>query len=196
MKKYLTPLFLAGFFFFSGLVLSQEQVKIDLQVPDKIDQEICPAPIWKNLTVSWDGVQDKRAEPEIGDQVHKKKEPISVLSRTPLSQVFNQALKDLFQKCGMKLVTDGSAPLHLSAQIREFHAGVKRSFLTGKSDAKSLIAFETRQRAEPGQTIEVGYEMESKRVSQGDIKQLQKALNELFGKTLQTITTTESLHSI
>lgn len=171
-------------------------VSIQLAAPAGIEKEACPVPIWKNLTASWKGVRDSRSSQEIGLQTQKGKEPIQVISLPALDLVFDASLKNLLTACGMKLTTaENGSTLNLSAEIKEFYAGVEKKLLTGKGVAKSSITF-IANRGGTSSSVTVGYEMESKKIRSGDIKQLTKTINDLFAETLKQIPATEEMKDL
>ena len=181
---------------FARFANAGESIPLALNAPKNITQDACKVPVWKGLAVFWGGVKDKRQAPEIGVQTQKGKEPIPVISNPPLEELFNTALKDMFASCGMKFVSkDGDSILKLSAEIRDFYVGVEKKLLTGKSEAKSSIAFLTLKENQSS-SVTVGYEIESKKIRSGDIKQLQKTLDELFAETIKQIPKTQEMKEL
>lgn len=175
---------------------AEDGVNIALTAPADLVSKACPTPVWKDLSVIWNGVKDKRTSPEVGSQTQKGKEPIPVLSNPPLDQVFASALKNLLGACGMKFVSkDSEGALNLSAELKEFYAGVEKKLITGKSTAKSSIVFAT-SRGGTSSSVTVGYEMESKKIRSGNIKQLTSTLNDLFTATLKQIPATEEMKEL
>lgn len=196
MNKILISIIAIFSVFCSGICFASETVSIPLSVPPDLIQEVCKAPVWTNVTAYWKGVTDKRSQPEIGTQTQKGKEPIPVVADPPLTQTFDSALKNLFETCGMKFANKkGSDTLILSAEIRDFFAGVEKKLVTGKSKATSSIAF-LAQRGPQSSSVVVGYEMESKKMRSGNIKQLQKTLEELFAETLRQIPETQEMKDL
>lgn len=173
-----------------------ESASISLSVPANLAATACAVPVWKGTEFRWEGVADARPSPEVGLQTQKGEEPIPILAAPPLDRAFDQALQSLFSSCGMKLDGGGIEGIPtLSAEIREFSAGVDKKLLTGKSQAKSSIAF-TSRRGGRSQTVTVGYEIDTKKIRSGSTKQLEKALNELFAETLRQIPATPEMRDL
>ena len=163
---------------------------IELTLPPHFAAEVCTARQWQDLPVLWGGTKDMRPSQEIGAQMQKGKEPVMVMSKPPLAEVIDAALKQVLGACGMKFVSEdeeGKA-LKLSAGIRDFYVGVQKGYVTGKSKASSSIEF-TGGRGGSMSTVTVGYETETKKMRSGDIKQLTATLNELFAATLRRAAT-------
>lgn len=170
------------------LVLRAEEAKVTLQLPADFMAKTCSVPAWKDLTILWRGVKDVRTEPEIGRQTKKKgKDPISILSEPPLDVVLDRILRDLFSACGIRILKEGESERELSAEIVQFYAGVEKRLFTGKSEAKSSLRFILNRGGSLTKTFDVGYELESSRTRQKDIKQLEQTLNELLARTLEQI---------
>jgi hypothetical protein len=105
-----------------------------------------------------------------------------------LTEVLSGALQRLFLSCGLKDAGAGKPDVTLSAEIREFYAGVEKGLFTGKGTARSAILFHVAKRNDPTErTVEVGYEMEAKKIRQKDIRQLESTLNELLARTLEQV---------
>ena len=145
--------------------------------------------------MAWKGVADKRESEEVGVQTQKGKEEIPIYSEPPLKEIVDNTLKKLFTSCGMKLNVKGDDATTLSAEIREFYVGVEKKLLTGKSRAVSSIAFLTRH-GQQSSTVVVGFEMESKKIRSGKLKQLEKTLNELFIETIKQIPETKEMREL
>lgn len=164
---------------------AEEPLKITLSNPPDLTAQTCATPIWRNLEVKWLGVTDGRELKEVGIQTQKNKEPVLIYSDKPLEKVYDDALTDMFSKCGMKFVKNDDA-VQLSVEIREFNAGSSKKFLTGKSDAKSKLAFLTEHNGQTTQVV-IGCDLESKNIRQAKLKQLEKTLNTLFVETLKEV---------
>lgn len=167
---------------------AQERVSVTLTLPNDFIKKTCPAPVWKGSSLSWKGITDARATPEIGSQSKKKgKDVVLVDSSPPLATFLEAPMKELFGACGLKLVDD-KADITMSAEIREFYAGVEKTFFTGKGVAKSNLLFRLKKANDPAdRTVEVGYEIDSKKIRQKDLKQLQQTLNDLLAHTLEQV---------
>ena len=169
---------------------------IALEMPVGLVQQACPARVWKNTAVVWKGVTDKRPAPEVGVQTQKNKAPIPVMAEPPIDKAFDVALRQLLPACGMTFAEKaGANALQLSAEVREFSTSVEKKLVTGKSEARSAIAFQARQ-GNRSTSVTVGYEMTSKKVRSGDIKQLTQTLNELFAETLKQIPATPEMREL
>ncbi|HEX5036010.1 MAG TPA: YajG family lipoprotein [bacterium] len=182
-----------------------ERASVSLELPSDFIVKACPAAVWKGSKLQWKGVVDARTQPEVGGQSKKKgKDPVLVDAAPPLTEVLNDALPTLFQSCGMKLVDadtslpatrrslrlveEGRPDVTLSAEIKEFYAGVEKGLFTGKGMARSALLFHvTKKNDTTERTVEVGYEMESKKIRQKDIRQLESTLNELLARTLEQV---------
>jgi hypothetical protein len=154
---------------------------------DGFFQEICKKQVWKGTEAVWGGVTDGRESPFIGTQVKKGDEAINVSSDPALAKVMNDALKDLFEECGLALV-DKKTPgaLTLSAQIVTFDVSVIKNLVSSKSSAESLLRF-TVEKGTKSSMIDVGVEMDSKGVRRGSFKALANAANKLLLETLREI---------
>ena len=187
----------AVFFLLSPFNARAGDATVTLQLPPDFLAKACSAPPWKDVTVLWQGVKDARSDPEIGRQTKKEgKDPTLILSEPPLDLILDRALRDLFSSCGIRLLTEGNAEKGLSVEIDEFYAGVEKRFLTGKSVAKSRLKFLVKRNGALTNTVEVGYELESRTVRQKGIKQLEKTLNELLWRTLEQIPQLSSLREL
>lgn len=181
---------------FSLCSLAAEPTPISLTVPPTLAEEVCRSPVWNGTAVVWGGVVDRRPSPEVGLQTQQGKEALPVVSSPPLAEVFDRALRGLFAACGMKLLGGGTenAP-ELSAEIRVFSVGVEKKLLTGKSEAKSSIAFLSR-RGNRSSSVTVGFEIDSKKIRSGNTKQLEKTLNDLLTETLRQIPATPEMREL
>lgn len=166
-----------------------ERVSVLLQTAPDFVAKTCPATVWKGTTVLWKGVTDARAEKEVGRQSKKKGQDVVLVDASPpIETVVDGVLRDLFPACGMKLVESGRSDITMSGEVVEFYAGVEKKLFTGKGMARSRLLFRLRRPAtNVDQTVEVGYEMEDKKIRQKDIRQLEKTLNELLARTLEQI---------
>ena len=180
----------------SAMAQDPSRPSISLETPAWFAQQACPAPVWNGVIAVWKGTTDTRHEKVIGVQTKKGQEPIEVVANPPLDAAFDKALRDLFVACGMKFVekTEGETP-RLSAEIKDFYAGVEKKLVTGKSVAKSMLTL-VIDKGITTKTVDVGMEMESKDVRKGDIKGLTNALNKLFIETLKQIPTTQQLRDL
>lgn len=175
-----------------------EGASVSLKLPPQFVEKLCAAPVWKDQTVLWKGVKDEREQPEIGLQTKKKgKDPVSVTSQPPLDAILNDALRDLFSSCGLKIVNEGKADLEMSAVVEEFYAGVEKGFLTGKGVARSKIQFDLKRKGSNSERmVDLGYELEANKIRQKDLKQLEQTLNELFARTLEQIPKLDGLKDL
>jgi len=166
-----------------------ERVPVSLKTPPDFIAKTCPAPVWKGTSVLWKGVTDVRGEAEIGRQSKKKgKDVVLVGANPPIEAVVDGVLKDLFPACGVRFLSEGTSDVTMSGEVVEFYAGVEKKLFTGKGVARSRLLFRLkRQNSNVDQTVEVGYEMEAKKIRQKDIRQLEKTLNELLARTLEQV---------
>lgn len=181
-------LFLIMFFEAGNNALSQEKIPLTLNLPGHFDKTVCPTPVWNHLPVVWNGVNDLRSSDDIGVLEKKGKTTAMIYAEPTLAQVIDEALKQLLPFCGLKLqkLTNDSL-LNLSVEIEEFYAGVEKKFLTGKGSAQSRLSVIVKNQNQTTQSVEVGFQIESKKVRSRNIKQLEKILNELFFETLAQI---------
>lgn len=180
----------------SLVAFAEDKAEVNLELPAKFFSETCLSPIWNHVTAYWDGVKDLRKDLAVGHQSVKGKEAIAIEPNPSLQKFLDKNVHDLLSQCGIHFVTDKVTPLHLSMEIREFYVNVKKTIFTGKSEAKSNFAFIIKRDVRLDKTVEVGYEMESKRIRQRDIRQVEKALDELLARTLQMIPVTDSLRDL
>jgi hypothetical protein len=190
MKTYLMIAIVLALSASSAALAGQDET-VDLSIAPDVTAKICSAPIWKSTKAVWDGVKDARTSPEIGYQTQKGKETIKIMPTRPLAQVLDDELKGILSKCGMQFIKvseddDDANVLHISAEIREFRAGVEKKLVTGKGSAASSIAIFARHGGYTN-TIVVGYEMEEKKIRTGNIKQMTKTLGELYSETITAI---------
>ncbi len=169
---------------------------VEFEMPSGFFQQVCKKREWKGLVAEWGGVTDSRGTPFIGKQVKKGGEQIPVVSEPPLGVVMNDALKDLFEECGMALVEKGTpGALSLSAEIKSFDVSVIKNMVSSSAASESMIRFAV-QKGTKGQTIDVGVEIESKGVGGGKLKALKKAANELLLETLREIPKNEHMRDL
>ena len=174
-----------------------DRAAVEIKVPQDLVSKTCPSAVWGNSTLLWKGVTDSRSTPEIGLQSRKKgKEPVSVLADPSLEVILNGVMPDLLSACGIHLVKEGKIDREISAEVREFYAGVEKGIFTGKSVARSRITFVVRDRGEIIKTIDVGYEMETKKIRQKDLRQLEGTLNELLARTLEEVPRLDGLKEL
>lgn len=179
----------------TATAFAEEPQSITFQLPENFISDTCKTPAWNNVSVKWEGVVDKRPNPEVGIQIQSGKEPVPVISSPAIDQVFNKALSDLLPACGMKFVDKDENITRLSVEIREFFTGVQKKLITGKSESLAAITFVARNGGQYSSAT-VGYEIESKKIRTGNIKQLQKNLNELFAATLRQVPATQEVREI
>jgi len=112
----------------SSLVRAQETATIQLELPATFFNQVCPAPVWQNLSVAWQGTVDRREQASVGLESKKNgKDPIAVNTDPPIADLIDGKLREIFTRCGMHLVADApEVPLKLGASIEAFYAGVRR----------------------------------------------------------------------
>ncbi len=186
MSQYL---FIAVFFIFSLIIaddlVAQESREIELKTPSEFFEKICNPPIFKNQKVVWKGIKDKRIEKELGIETLRNKNPSFIISKPSLEIVFNNALKNLFTKCGMSL-SDREGEVELSGEINQFYATTDKKLITAKGSGQSTLHF-YMIRPSRKKIVEIGYQLESKKTRDKKLTQLEQMLNELFIKTLEQI---------
>jgi uncharacterized lipoprotein YajG len=198
VKKILCVGGVAVFLFAAKAWGGGEHASITLKLPPDFVAKTCPATVWKGKTVLWKGVTDARPEPAIGGQSKKKgKDPIMVDSNPPLDSFLNTTLQNLLSACGMKITGENKPDVTMSAEIREFYAGVEKGFFTGKGVARSALLFHVNKKNDTTErTVEVGYEMEAKKIRQKDIRQLESTLNDLLARTLEQVPKLDGLKDL
>ena len=167
-----------------------ETTSVTLSLSPDFANEICPAPVWKNVTVIWKGVEDKRPALEVGNQEKKGEIETTLLSKPALEKVFDSALQKLFKTCGMKLDGNPKTSSTLKAEINEFYVGSEKKLLTGKTKAASKLTFImelTKDGVTTNSKKTVTFNMESKKVRSKDIQQLKETLDTLLYEILSQI---------
>jgi uncharacterized lipoprotein YajG len=169
---------------------------INIQVPEGLALKICPAPMWKNLNYVWEGVSDSRENKAVGSQSQGKKEEVEITADPSLDKIFETAIPEIFNACGLKQVpkSDEDA-MRISVEIEKFHAGITKTFFTGKGIAESWLKI-TVKKGYSTETANFGYETESKGIRSGKIKRLKKALDDLLADTLGQIVNVEPLKAL
>jgi hypothetical protein len=169
---------------------------VEFEMPSGFFQQVCKEREWKGVVAKWDGVTDSRENPFIGKQVKKGGEQIPVISQPPLGVVMNDALRDLFEECGMAFVEKAPpGALSLSAEIKTFDVSVIKNKFSNEAASESMIRF-VAQKGTKSQTIDVGIELESKGAGGGKLKALKKAANKLLLETLKEIPKNEHMREI
>lgn len=189
VKKILGVGGAAAVLFAANARAEEGRASVALKLPPDFLVKTCPAAVWKGSKLQWKGVVDARTQPEVGGQSKKKgKDPVLVDSTPPLTEVLNGVLPSLFRSCGMKDAGSDKPDVTLSAEVKEFYAGVEKGLFTGKGTARSALLFHlTKKNDTTERTVEVGYEMEAKKIRQKDIRQLESTLNELLARTLEQV---------
>jgi len=198
MKKIMGVIVVCAVLFVAMTVSAETSGKeaVTLEIPAGLVQNICTQPVWNGVTAVWSGVTDTRQDKVIGIQTKKGKEAVEVFANPSLESVFDKALREVFTACGMKIVnTPGGETLKLSAEIRQFYAGVEKKLVTGKAKCTSALTF-TVDKGAQSTKIDISNDLESKEARKGDIKGLTKALNDLLVETLKQIPSTQQLREI
>ena len=160
---------------------------VEFEMPQYFFQQVCKKREWKGVVAKWGGVTDSRQTPFIGKQVKKGGQQIPVISQPQLDVVMNDALRDLFEECGMAFVEKATpGALGLSAEIRTFDVNVIKNTFSNEAASESMIRF-VAQKGTKSQTIDVGIELESKGAGGGKLKALKKAANKLLLETLKEV---------
>lgn len=169
---------------------------VEFEMPQFFFQQVCKKPVWKGVVAKWGGVTDLRGTPFIGKQVRKGGEQIPVVTQPQLDVVMNDALKDLFEECGMAFV-EKTTPgmLNLSAEIKSFDVNVIKNRFSNEAASVSMIRF-VAQKGTKSQVIDVGMEMESKGAGGGKLKALKKAANKLLLETLKEVPKNEHMSEL
>lgn len=171
----------------STRVFAGEPTTLQLNLPAYWEKQVCPSPIWKNQTAVWKGITDNRASQEVGNQ-EVGQENIAVNTSPELTEIFNSNFKKMFTACGLKLSeSESEDTMNIAIDINEFYAGVEKKFITGKSKASSKITFTASWANGANKTIDVGYDLESKRIKRKSLRQLQDTLNELLAETVKQL---------
>jgi uncharacterized lipoprotein YajG len=187
-------------FFALGSLKAQAEPStiVTLEAPGTLAKQICPQPLWNNITAVWGGVKDERPAPEVGGQDQGKgKDPLSVFSSIPLNQVFDQALRKILPVCGIKLIDSGTdEELHLSIEINDFYSGVNKKFFTSTAKSTSKLTVIAQHSGATTLMVNVGDEIESKRGRQKDVKQMTASLNELLADTIKQMVQSKELQTL
>jgi len=190
MKRYIfIVIILISSLLVTDYLVAQESREIELKIAPDFLGKICTPPIFKNQKVIWKGIKDKRIQNELGTETLRNKNPSFIISKPSLEIIFNETLKKLFTKCGMTL-TDREAEVELSGEIEDFYVKTDKKLITAKGTGKSTLHF-YMVRPSRKKTIEIGYQLESKKTRDKKLTQLEQMLNELFMKTLEQIPNTK-----
>ncbi|MFH1875022.1 MAG: YajG family lipoprotein [Pseudomonadota bacterium] len=176
----------------SSNVWAEETATISLSAPKDLAAKVCPAPLWDNPKVIWKGAQDERAQKALGLQTKRGQDPIQVIADPALSQIFDSALKDLLQACGLNFVAKGDSNTPaLEAQINQFSAGVEKQWVTGKATADSQITLVVNK-GQMSSSVTITSQIESKGLRKGKLKNIEKTLNDLLRDSLTNTLSSES----
>ncbi len=187
----------AVLFVLFAMPLFAEEQNVSLKLPDDFVASLCPKPVWKGSAFVWKGVSDTRDQREIGAQTRKNgKDPVLVFAEPPLDQVVGQAVPKLLTACGLKLDKEGKGETDLSLEIHDFYAGVEKRLFTGKGKTHSDFQFVFKKNGDIIKTVNVGYEVDEKKIRQRDVRQLEGALNDLLRRTLEQIPRLDGLKDL
>lgn len=196
MKLFIAVTVLALSFFSVAVSAADVPTTVELQTPEGFASKICPSQKWKNIPFVWEGVTDSREDKAVGSQVTGSKEPIDITPVPPLESVLDKAIPELLEACGMKQVkkSDENAA-RIAVEVESFHAGVTKTLFTGKGTAESWFKITVRK-GPSTETAKFGYEMESKGMRSGKIKQLKKTLDDLLFQTLSELPKADPIKSL
>lgn len=180
---------------FSHDAWAEEVSRVQLSSPDQAIEKLCQGRPWSGLRFVWKGVEDHRLEPQIGTQVKKEVVTNTLLSEVPLAQLLNPVFHKLFTTCGMELLEQPREANALSLTIKEFHAGVQKKLVTGTSEAKSRILVDVTGPVR-ALSVELGCELDSRKVRSRNIKQLTATLNDLLACTVEQVASSNELKSL
>ena len=173
---------------FAGRCLAAEadEPVVYFDVPPEVLDQACKEDVWKGVTAKFAGAKDMRDRKEIGIQTKGDTE-VQVISSPAIDVVMGNALKDLFQECGMNLldkVPEGG--MVITADVREFFIDVEKTLVSGKSRSESLITFNINKGGQIT-SIDIGMEIDGKDVRKKDIKAVRTAADKLLAETLKAI---------
>ncbi len=175
---------------------ADEIVKTSLEIkPTHIDS-LCAARPWEDLPVYWEGVQDRRVSSTIIEFEILKRGKIAIISNPPLETAFDNALRVLLPRCGMKFVSSPEQAVYrLSASIEEFHLDLNQKAFSNTWNATSRLSF---MALKPDQKtrVDVGYQFEIKKVRTNDPKKVEEKIRELFSSTLDQIPQSQTLRTL
>jgi len=177
---------------------AQERETLELKIGNNYDlYKACSAKPFQGISVHWRGLLDDRPEKALGTVVKKSgKDPIEVYADPPLRDVFVGYLKDLLQRCGMKLLPEAAPGVYdLTVHIEKFRAHEEKGIFTGKGQAQSALKLEATL-PQKKLLAQVGYEIEFKQGRKSGVKRLQKVLTELFRETLEQVVESPQLQEL
>ena len=157
------------------------------EIPPGLFEQACKKKVWTGVEVKWEGTTDSRQNKAVGLQVKKGGEQIRAYSDPALEVTMNDALRDIFQECGMALVDQVSADgIRIKANIREFFVDVIKNVVSSHVESQSTISFDI-YRGKSVSTVDVGVAIQGKGARRGKIKALSNAANKLLAETLKAV---------
>ena len=170
---------------------------VHLQLPENFSSTACPSKPWAQTKVIFQGVKDERGEKQVGEQQQKKAEPLGIFTEPSLEKIFSNALQSTFASCGMvwtKASEDIDYP-SLSVSIEDFFVGSNKKWLTGKASAHAQITVTLIQDKRTSSTT-ITADIDSKKLRQESIKQLQRVLNDLFAQSVTQVLNIQALQEL
>lgn len=174
-----------------------ESNTINLKLPENFATNLCPTARWKKTPLVFLGVKDAREEKQVGEQQQKNAEPLGLMTEPKLEQIFAEALKATLQTCGIawtKSSEDIEYPT-LSVNLEDFFAGSNKKWLTGKTSAHAQVSL-TLIKQQQTSTTTITADIDSKKLRQKSIKQIQLVLNELFAETITQLVNIKELQEL
>jgi len=155
--------------------------RLDLQVASDFAGQLQCNLSGHSRTFWIDPVEDKRSSPVVAVLLHNDQET-PVYSEKPLEVVLTKALKEGFEKCGLKTATHRqAADIWVLPRLEKFSGASKKGWIKGeaKSEATLTLQFVAHKKGTDfSETVSVGEE-QKKGISKNP-KKLEKMLNVLL----------------
>lgn len=157
---------------------AEEAALANIVVSPDLGKAQCASQPGKGMTISWQGVTDKRVNGSVGS-LKKGDDLTDVKLAGSVEQVVGTAIKTVFKNCGFNVVDGKSAGIKTSAELTEFFAGATKGFFTGETDAKGSISLDFNK---DGYAYEynIGATKSDKRLRKKKIGQLEQVLTGLL----------------
>lgn len=197
MLKTILSFLLCGMLFLSANGAHAENNTIKLQLPENFANNLCPTARWQKTPLVFLGVKDAREEKQVGEQQQKNAEPLALMTEPKLEQIFADALKATLQTCGITWTKSSEDIEHptLSVSLEDFFAGSNKKWLTGKTSAHAQVSL-TLIKQQQTSTTTITAEIDSKKLRQKSIKQIQLVLNELLAETITQLVDIKELQEL
>ena len=197
MLKNTLSLLLCSMFLLSAHNALAESNTINLKLAENFANKLCPTARWQKTALVFLGAKDAREEKQVGEQQQKNAEPLGLLTEPKLEDIFADALKTTLQTCGIVLTKSSEDIEHptLSVNVEDFFAGSNKKWLTGKTSAHAQVSL-TLIKQQQTSTTTITADIDSKKLRQKSIKQIQLVLNELLAETITQLVNTKELQEL